>query len=243
MHSGSGREMWNTTGNRTTASPIVARVRVLLFFSLTTGAASVGAQSQSPTTRLPNPPTDTERQHGLSLWTGVSFDSRGPLGAVPGRKFFLAAIRYQRTMIRLGSVRLRYVGDIIPIAVVTNNPDAEAFAFASDTVLRVGPGARTSVYGFGASPLGFEISPFRTGTLEVVAGGTGGFLAFSRPVPFRNARRFNYTFEFSAAARFFVRSSLAITLGYRLHHMSNAGTGSINPGLDANVIYVELTPR
>jgi hypothetical protein len=162
---------------------------------------------------------------------------------VPGRKFFLAAIRYQRTMIRLGSVRLRYVGDIIPIAVVTDNPDADAFAFASDTVLRVGPGARTSVYGFGASPLGFEISPFRTGTLEVVAGGTGGFLAFSRPVPFRNARRFNYTFEFSAAARFFVRSSLAITLGYRLHHMSNAGTGSINPGLDANVIYVELTPR
>jgi hypothetical protein len=162
---------------------------------------------------------------------------------VPGRKFFLAAIRFQRTMLRFGPVHIRYVGDIIPIAVVTDNPDADAFAFASDTVLRVGPGARTSVYGFGASPLGFEISPFRTGAVEVVAGGTGGFLAFSRPVPFRNARRFNYTFEFSAAARFFVRSSLAVTLGYRLHHMSNAGTGSINPGLDANVIYVELTPR
>ncbi len=157
--------MWNTTRKRTTIYRVVAHVGVLLFFSVTTGAASVGTQSQSPPIQSPNPPTDTERKHGLSLWTGLSFDSRGPLGAVPGRKFFLAAIRFQRTMIRLGPVRVRYVADIIPIAVVTDNPDADAFAFASDTVLRVGPGARTSVYGFGASPLGFEISPFRTGTL------------------------------------------------------------------------------
>ena len=241
--------MYHITRTRTTTRRTIARTAALLLFSGLVGPTPARGQSQPPVTEqvtagvAPGGREGIEGRHGFSFWTGVSFDSRGPLGAVPGRKFFLAAVRYHLALFRVGPVRFRYVADAIPVAIVTNNPDADAFAFASDTVLRVGPGPRGAVYGFGASPIGFEIAPLSTGAVEIVAGGTGGFLSFARPVPFRNARRFNYTFELSAAARFLVRSHFAVAVGYRLHHLSNAGTGRINPGLDANLFYVELAPR
>jgi Lipid A 3-O-deacylase (PagL) len=176
----------------------------------------------------------------FSVWSGFSFDSRGPLGAVADRHFFVGAVRYRRLLVETRRFRFHLAADAVPFAFVTGNFDSDAFVFPQDTVLRVGPGHQSTVYGFGISPLGFEASPWRASWFEIVTDATGGFLSFSRAVPFRNARRFNFTFEIGAGLRLTALRRLDLTVGYRLHHLSNAGTGPINPGLDANLLYVEL---
>ena len=37
--------------------------------------------------------------------------------------------------------------------------------------------------------------------------------------------------------RFFFSPKQALTLGYKLHHISNANTGRSNPGMDSHVVY------
>jgi hypothetical protein len=37
--------------------------------------------------------------------------------------------------------------------------------------------------------------------------------------------------------QWFATPATAVTVGYRYHHISNAGTHRRNPGLDSNVIY------
>lgn len=75
-------------------------------------------------------------------------------------------------------------------------------------------------------------------------GGSAGLLAFEREVPFGNTRKLNLTFDITAAVRAPAWRSLAPVIGYKFHHLSNAGTGDFNPGLDANLWFVGviLTP-
>jgi hypothetical protein len=38
--------------------------------------------------------------------------------------------------------------------------------------------------------------------------------------------------------QFFTASRRSFTIGYKYHHLSNAETGTINPGIDSNIIYL-----
>jgi opacity protein-like surface antigen len=63
---------------------------------------------------------------------------------------------------------------------------------------------------------------------------------FFDPVP--DARGQNTHFAAAVGVGFRVRLSRrwALTLGYRYHHLSNGFRGSINPGLDANLLHFGL---
>jgi hypothetical protein len=45
-------------------------------------------------------------------------------------------------------------------------------------------------------------------------------------------------FDYGAGVDVVLRNGRAATIGYRFHHISNAGSGPSNPGLDANIVYV-----
>ncbi len=77
----------------------------------------------------------------------------------------------------------------------------------------------------------------RSGRLRFHASGTGGFLIFTRDVPVPGATKFNFAFDIGGGLQFGVASNWALTLGYKFHHLSNASTTGVNPGLDANVFY------
>ncbi len=94
-------------------------------------------------------------------------------------------------------------------------------------------------YGYGASPLYFRwhfaeprVRPF----IEI----SGGFLRTDRPVP-EGHTRFNYTAQTGLGFRVPVTSGHDLLLGYRFHHVSNAGRVSPNFSLNSHVVYSGLS--
>ena len=171
-----------------------------------------------------------EGMNEWGVWVGGSFDSPTPIGTAEGRKYFTAGLRYGRVFAASKRVAYEYTVDAVPAAVVFQPDFARAFN-------RVGDG---SVYGAGLSPVGLKVNFNRRGRVKPFAGGSGGFLYFRRPVPLDipGATRFNFTFEFTGGVQFFTSGRRAVTAGYKFHHISNANRSDVNPGLDANVIYV-----
>jgi hypothetical protein len=132
-------------------------------------------------------------------------------------------------------VAVEYTVDLVPLTLVsrpefvfTQQPGSNFF-----TVER----RHTTVYGAGASPVGFKFNFRREKRVQPFASTSGGVLYFSRQVPAPGSSQFNFTFEFSGGVQVFTHSRRAVTLGYKLQHVSNANTAPFNPGLDANVIY------
>ncbi len=164
------------------------------------------------------------------IWGGGSFDSPTVIGTAEDRKFLTLGLRYGRIFGTTKRVAFEYTADAVPLAIVFQPDFARAFNRRPDH----------TVYGAGISPIGFRFIFNRGGRIKPFASTSGGFLYFRRPVPndVALATRFNFTFEFSGGLQIFTRSRRAVTIGYKLQHISNGGRSSVNPGLDANVIYV-----
>ena len=121
------------------------------------------------------------------------------------------------------SVSLEYTLDIFPAALV----------FEPDRVRR----GRSTIYGAGLSPLGFKINFGQQSWIKPFVAASVGFLYFEKDTPVPHSSRLNFTPEIGLGVQFFLAPKSAVTLGYKLHHMSNANTGRRNPGMDSHVIY------
>jgi opacity protein-like surface antigen len=99
-----------------------------------------------------------------------------------------------------------------------------------------------TVFGAGANPLGFQVN-FGEKKVQPFANSSIGFLYFNRQVPAPASSQFNFTFNFGGGIELFAASRRSFTVGYKYHHLSNADTGIINPGIDSNVIYVGFSLR
>jgi hypothetical protein len=182
----------------------------------------------------------------LSVWGGISFDSPAGnfLGLVEDRQFFIVGLRYGRIVAAGRGIALAYVFDVIPIAVVSNNPkivNGHRIVRDDRTVDFHQALIREPVYGAGLSPIGLQIYFFREKRVKLFANGSTGFLTFFREVPLPDARKFNYTFEFGGGVQVVTWSRWTVSLGYKFHHLSNANTAAANPGLDANIFYMGLS--
>ena len=171
----------------------------------------------------------------VSVWSGVSFESPGWWGAVRGREFFILGLRYQHTVTRSSATSLAYTLDLIPAAVVTKTPSHTASSCCLGFFEDVVPG---TAFGVGIAPLGLQLELFRENPVYLALGLAGGVLWFDRDVPRVQTRKMNFTAELSAGLRYPIADDWALTVGYKFHHLSNAGTGTFNPGLDANVFYL-----
>ena len=96
-------------------------------------------------------------------------------------------------------------------------------------------------YAGGLSPLGQRINFGPRHRIQPFVVGNAGFLVSSRDVPVDDSSSFNFTFEFGAGVEFFRDSGHSWSAEYRLHHLSNAYTGNLNPGIDNPVIKVTYT--
>ena len=159
----------------------------------------------------------------FSLWAGGSPDSAVFIGKTPDRSLLLVGLRYGRILAAWDSVSLEYTFDIIPAAVV----------FEPERVRR----GSSTIYGAGLSPLGLKINFGQQSWIKPFVGASGGFLYFEDEVPVPRSSRFNFTAELGLGVQFFLTPKSAVTIGYKYHHISNAGTARRNPGLDSNVIY------
>ena len=167
--------------------------------------------------------------HELGVWIGGSPSSPTIFGSATDRKLVLTGVRYGGVFAATRHLAFQFTGDFIPYAMVYQ-PDR----------VRVGkPSAQLAVRGRGSSPIGLKIIVNRAGSIKPFVNASGGFLLFERgtPVEVLGATRFNFTFEFGGGVMIPLGSHKALTLGYKLHHFSNARITGVNPGLDSNVFY------
>lgn len=155
-------------------------------------------------------------QEGLRIPTCSS-------GKTPDTSLFLAGLRYGRILAAWESVSLEYTLDIFPAAVVFDHHSARR--------------RDSTIYGAGLSPLGLKVNFGQQSWIKPFLGASVGFLYFEEDVPVRHSSRFNFTPEVGLGFQFFLTPKTALSLGYKYHHISNAGTARRNPGVDSNVIY------
>jgi hypothetical protein len=114
------------------------------------------------------------------------------------------------------SVSLEHTLDIFPAAVV----------FEPERVRR----GRSTFYGAGLSPIGFKLNFAQDSWIKPFVAASVGFLYFQEDVPVPRSARFNFTPEIGLGVQFFLTPKRAVTLGYKLHHISNATPAGIIPG-------------
>ncbi len=182
----------------------------------------------------------------VGMWTGLSWHAAGPYGVqrAGDREFVVVALRYRRVILSSSRIAVAYTADLVPVAVATDN-SSEAYTKTNrQTWVPVdaavsGPAHRwNTAFGVGVAPVGVEINVSMSRRLGIVVGGTAGFLAFSKPVPFANARKLNATLDVGVGLEVAVGRRWRAIGGYKFHHLSNAGTSNFNPGLNARLWYL-----
>jgi len=91
-------------------------------------------------------------------------------------------------------------------------------------------------YAGGLSPLSQRLNFAPSHHLQPFIAANGGFLVSTHDLPVANSSRFNFTFEFGAGLELFRAHHRSIAAEYRLHHLSNAFTGTYNPGVDNQIL-------
>jgi hypothetical protein len=199
---------------------ITYRSALASFLFMLAGALSISAQT-------------AERANEFAIWGGASVHSAQVAGTADHTKLGLVGLRYARQLTGGKTATLKYTVDVIPVAVLS----FPLRQFPSPLGLPFEQGDRT-VYSAGTAPIGLQVNFRPRRKVQPFVGLSGGCLYFTRNIPNELGKRFNFTADIGGGFQYFYQSHKALTFGYKLHHISNAERGDINPGFDSNVIYL-----
>lgn len=168
--------------------------------------------------------------HELSFLGGHSFGSnRGVWGKIPATKLDIYSIRYNRRLLLFNDRHLiEYIVELNMAADYNLTDNQQIYPARHFT-------------GLGIAPIGFQFNWNRHHLVQPFFKSSGGFMYFNDPFPDKRGVKFNFTLDLGVGVEFVIAQNASLTLGYKYHHMSNAHTGQINPGVDSNVFYTGFT--
>lgn len=192
-------------------------------FALLLAGTLVSAQDEEP------------GKNELMLWGGFApavrtFDTTGRTW--DGR-FGIAALRYSRRFNNSDWVNLKYTVDAVPLAIL-EYPDTEATPTGRRPV-------RETRYAFGGSPFGLQANFRPRKKLQPFVGLSLGVLIFNKTTPNDFGKKLNFSTEGGVGVDYRLGNKKAITFGYKFYHISNASRGVVNPGYDAQLLYLGYT--
>jgi Lipid A 3-O-deacylase (PagL) len=191
----------------------------------------------------------------FEMWAGAANNSPqlGIFGEAPGMRFAILAFRWSSALtppVAVGALpSLEWTMDFIPMArmsppLVSLRGTGQPCTTAELCVAPPDPRDRETwfptgaPYGVGITPVGV-VKRFRTTSkASPFIAINGGALIFDQRVPTTQASHFNFTASAELGLRFGPPTERGITLSYRFHHISNAGTAGENPGLASHLITV-----
>jgi hypothetical protein len=228
---------------------IYSRLLIVIIFALTASLSVLGQDSDTPESSgrinvvLPGPQADSDHPYSLKrgdnefgFWGGFSPAATTIFGGLrddeaADRKFFIAAIRYGRTLAANDSLALQYTLDAIPVAVATGN------IVGRSTVGGVTTFSRETAYGVGLTPAALQLDFANGSKVHPFVHINGGFLVFNKSMPIEDAGQFALVGEAGGGVRIFTSERRAVTVGVRFHHISNGDRLGSNRGLNQFVIY------
>lgn len=213
-------------------------VQLLLLMALGTPAVLARADQPADSECLEVRTQDSLRlckgTNELGVWAAGAVSATTIFGGlndeqVSGRGTILAGLHYGRVLAVNDGLIVQYVLDVIP-AEVEFNSVLESLGPLGE------PTKRGTVYGAGLNPLGFKfvLGPGRVAPFLGVA---GGVVFFSERVPLPSATKLTFIGDVHAGVDVRMSNRRLVTLGCKFHHISNAGTGDTNRGLNFFVLY------
>ncbi len=148
------------------------------------------------------------------------------------RRFFIAALRYGRTLAANDKVALQWTVDAVPIAVATGT-----IVSRTTSVSGVETFQRENAYGAGITPIGLQVDFANGSKVHPFAHVNGGFLYFNKSMPIEDSGQFQFVGEFGGGVRIFTSERRAVNIGVRFHHISNGDRQGSNRGLNNFLIY------
>jgi Lipid A 3-O-deacylase (PagL) len=206
-------------------SQVTSALALALFFS-----APVFAQSDD------NPFLLKRGDNEWGFWGGVAPKATTIFAGLrddeaEDRKFFIAALRYGRTLAANNTLALQYTFDAVPVAVATGT------IVSRTTIAGVTTFQRETAYGAGITPLGLQLDFANGSKIHPYVHINGGFLYFNKPVPIEDSGQFAFVGEAGGGVRIFTSERRAVNVGVRFHHISNGDRAGSNRGLNQFVIY------
>jgi hypothetical protein len=130
---------------------------------------------------------------------------------------------------------------ILPAVYTTGNRRKELQPCGVFEVCEVG--VRYSSFGVGLIPLSIRVESSRAGRLRLVGYLDGGGVLSTTRIPAEWGTHFNFLAQIGADIRFSLGNGLWIEPGFRHLHISNGGTGALNPGLDTSLLVLGMAWR
>lgn len=131
---------------------------------------------------------------------------------------------------------LEYHVRVVPLAMMRNNPTDPAMMGSRGWFLPQSTG-RGSTLGIGVKPAGVR-GWLGGDELRVEADASVGILRFGTALLAANAAKLNFVYEFGVGLRMPWLARGGVVVGYRRHHLSNAGLAEVNPGLNSHMLLV-----
>ncbi len=147
------------------------------------------------------------------------------------RKFFIAGLRYGRTLAANNTLALQYTFDAIPLAVATGTIVSRTNVGGVDVF------QRETAYGAGITPIGFQLDFANGSKVHPFVHVNGGFLYFNKSMPIEDSGQFQFVGEAGGGVRIFTSDKRAVNVGVKFHHISNGDRHGSNRGLNNFVIY------
>ena len=164
------------------------------------------------------------------------------VGHKEDRALYLLGVSISRPLERWRLGDLRFTPTFVPGILATANREYKVVNLEDSGSVTLPEGTESipykkSAFGVGLIPLAVEGSLHITRRAGIVIGGGGGVAYFDRRIPDPGETRFNFLADGHTGV--YLRSGIGVTtVGFRLQHISNGGTGRVNPGLDSRMLYV-----
>jgi hypothetical protein len=192
------------------------------------------------------------------------------IGSADQRRIWTLGAEYTHLLRQGPRFRFDYEGSIMPVFEETDpTVTGTVFTFEGQTILtpqtpvrvqRVAHGpvgtiltanggmvplyanfAREDTYAASIAPLGGRVTALPRWRIQPSLALDLGFVVSARDIPVDDADQFNYMFALGPGIQFYVDKKTSWRVEYIYRHVSNAGQGNQNPGIDQGVVRVTLS--
>jgi hypothetical protein len=130
-----------------------------------------------------------------------------------------------------------------PVRVIstTNEPVGTVLAGSGQMVPLYALFGRQDTYAASLAPLGARVTALPRSRFQPSFAVDLGFVISARNIPIDDGTQFNYMFALGPGVQFFTDRRTSWRVEYIFRHVSNAGQGVQNPGIDQGVVRVTLS--